>query len=301
MTVIARKIALAAEAPPDRPDAEALARAARPALVAMISDWLGEDEPDIVDCTGRWVPVEDVDLPSIIISRQGASKTLRAALALDAPLAFAAVGRLLRIDVGTDSALTEMLKPYLSETVLSLDAALDGLDCLSGLGAGRVGWTRMEPCDLLPLMGEGDLLELTLTLLDPSGQPARVVLVATSAVLGAPQDAPDHACASTPTKQPPRLGPCQIEVRAVGDRIRMSVADCSRLKIGQVVALPGLRFDQLELTVSMDDGPVPLTDAALGADKGIKAVRLNRGLDPDFRAPPPGGGPGPSGYGTAQV
>ena len=64
------------------------------------------------------------------------------------------------------------------------------------------------------------------------------------------------------------------------------------LEIGQVVGLPGLRFDQLDLDVEMGDGPVRLTDAALGADKGRKAVRLNHGLDPAFRLrPDPSPGP----------
>lgn len=81
-----------------------------------------------------------------------------------------------------------------------------------------------------------------------------------------------------------RLGPCRLSVHIVGDKLSLSVADCTRLEIGQVFSLPRLQFDNVTLRLVSGGRRRDLAQGTLGMDKGQKAVRLHGPPDPEFFA-----------------
>lgn len=81
-----------------------------------------------------------------------------------------------------------------------------------------------------------------------------------------------------------RLGPCRLSVHVVGDQLDLSVADCTRLEIGQVFNLPRLQFDDVALRLVSGGRMRELSRGTLGMDSGRKAVKLHRPPDPDFFA-----------------
>ncbi len=73
-------------------------------------------------------------------------------------------------------------------------------------------------------------------------------------------------------------------IRAVLDSQKMSVADCTRLEIGQIIALDGASTDTVRLETQTQDGAVTLTDAVLGAYRSHRALRISSDIDPNFLA-----------------
>ncbi len=73
-----------------------------------------------------------------------------------------------------------------------------------------------------------------------------------------------------------------VPIRAVIESFHMTVADCTRLKIGQVIDLPGVSLQSIGLETDMPDKQVNIGTAALGIYKSRRAVKLTSDLDPDF-------------------
>lgn len=78
----------------------------------------------------------------------------------------------------------------------------------------------------------------------------------------------------------------KIPVRAVVESREMTVADCTRLQIGDVIPLPGVSLQSIGLETDMHDGPVNIATAALGIYKLNRAVKLTCDLDTDFFSTP---------------
>jgi hypothetical protein len=258
-----------------------------PSLNSALCDWLSLEDGQIELTQANWaLPTADA-IPDIIMTSRGSRRSRRIAVALTAPLVEMAARDVLQLDSGIDPAALAVLRPFAEQNMLSLGDHMKETRIMMHSGLTDPIWTVDQRSTVLSDFSAFEVLSMEVAFLDGDGGDMRIVLIITTELLAIGQSEDDVA--PPPPKAPrlpPRLGPCHVEIQAVADRVRMSVADCSRLKIGQVISLPGLRFDHLELSVEMGDGPVPLTDASLGADKGLKAVRLNRGLDPSFRVAP---------------
>jgi hypothetical protein len=72
-------------------------------------------------------------------------------------------------------------------------------------------------------------------------------------------------------------------VRAVLDNLRMSVADCTRLEIGQVLPLPGVSLENISLEVEMRDQRLAVANGLLGIHKTRRAVKLSEDISQEFR------------------
>lgn len=258
-----------------------------PSINSALCDWLSLEDAQIELTHADWaMPKADV-IPGIIMTTRGSRRSRRIAVALTDPLVEMAAQDVLQLDSGLDAAALAVLRPFAEENMLSLGDSINDTRIMAHSGLEEHVWAVEQRDTVLADFTAYEVLSMEVAYLDGDGGDMRIVLIVTTELLASGQS--EDTVASPLPKAPslpPRLGPCHVEIQAVADRVRMSVADCSRLKIGQVIGLPGLRFDHLELSVKMGDGPVPLTDASLGADKGLKAVRLNRGLDPSFRVAP---------------
>lgn len=285
MSVIARKIAIANEPVQIRPDEARLADRIIADLEPILLNWLSLEEVEIECLSVEWEqPTADI-LSDRLVSCRGERPSQRAALCANPALADHAVKTLLRIDGEPDAEALSALRPFALQNMAALGARISRTSIMSAAST-PPQWATDEIPIVLDIFEPLETLCLTLRLKGVSKEDLQLTLLMSHDMLISEADQAAAAQTDEAPSLPPRLGPCHVEVRAVGDRVSLSVADCTRLEIGQVVALPGLRFDQLDLDVEMGDGPVRLTDAALGADKGRKAVRLNRGLDPTFRERP---------------
>ncbi|NHK26320.1 hypothetical protein FF098_000190 [Parvularcula flava] len=66
----------------------------------------------------------------------------------------------------------------------------------------------------------------------------------------------------------------RVQLRAVLERCPMTIAECARLEVGQVIPLPGVSLNELCLAAWADQGHLPVATAALGVMKQFKAVKL---------------------------
>lgn len=73
-----------------------------------------------------------------------------------------------------------------------------------------------------------------------------------------------------------------VPVRAVVETCRMTVADCTRFEIGQIIDLPGVSLQSIGLETEMIDGNVNFGSAALGIYKAHRAVKLIENVNPEF-------------------
>ena len=73
-----------------------------------------------------------------------------------------------------------------------------------------------------------------------------------------------------------------VPVRVVVETCRMTVADCTRFEIGQVINLPGVSLDSIGIEAEMSGVSVNFASAALGIYKAHRAVKLIDNIDPDF-------------------
>ena len=283
--MISRKIAIAKQPVQNRPDEFDLADQVIPHIKPILMDWLSLEELELECVSADWSLPSADSLSDRLVSCRGQNPSQRAALCANAALADKAVTTLLKIDEDTDPEALAALRPFALQNLVALGGRLNGSQIMRHAGT-TPQWTVDEIPSLLDRFEPYPTLSLTVRLKRLGSQDHLLtVLITRDLLISDAERAEANPTNAAPTL-PPRLGPCHVEVRAIGDRVSLSVADCTRLEIGQIVALPGLRFDQLDLDVEMGDGPVRLTDAALGADKGRKAVRLNHGLDPTFRERP---------------
>lgn len=262
-----------------------------PNIHRSLCAWLSLEDTEVELTRANWAMPNTNDIPNIIMSTRGLRRSQRIAIAMTEPLVEMAAKDILQLDSGLDAAALAVLRSFAEQNMLTFGARINETRIMTHSGVTDPEWAIQPLGDMQADFGAYDVLSMEIAFLDGDGGDMRIVIIVTSEMLALDQfeDDGDTAMPQAP-RLPPRLGPCHVEIQAVADRVRMSVAECSRLKIGQVIGLPGLRFDHLELSVEMGDGPVLLTDASLGADKGLKAVRLNRGLDPAFRRAPPNQG-----------
>ncbi len=73
-------------------------------------------------------------------------------------------------------------------------------------------------------------------------------------------------------------------VRAVLDSFQMSVADCTRLEIGQILPLPGVSLENISLEVEMRNQRLAVANGLLGIHKTHRAVKLSEDISEEFRS-----------------
>lgn len=73
-----------------------------------------------------------------------------------------------------------------------------------------------------------------------------------------------------------------IGLNAVLEKMPMTIAECSRLEVGQVVQLPGVEPGVLSLCAETMHGPVAISQGELGAWKGKRALKLKAPLLESF-------------------
>ncbi len=73
-------------------------------------------------------------------------------------------------------------------------------------------------------------------------------------------------------------------VEVVIEDVTMSIADCTRLEIGQIINLPGASHTRLDLKVRTNSDIQNISNATLGMFKSNKAVKLLDDIDPSFLA-----------------
>lgn len=71
-------------------------------------------------------------------------------------------------------------------------------------------------------------------------------------------------------------------LRAVLESREMTVADCTRLEIGQVIALPGVSLQELKVEAELTESRLCITKGALGIHKTRRAVKLVEDIGSDF-------------------
>lgn len=79
-----------------------------------------------------------------------------------------------------------------------------------------------------------------------------------------------------------RINPTQTRLRSVLESCRMSVADCTRLEIGQVLPLPGASLGAIKIEAEFGDKRQVILQGAMGVHKSHKAIRLKSNLDTAF-------------------
>jgi hypothetical protein len=105
-----------------------------------------------------------------------------------------------------------------------------------------------------------------------------------------------HEAFRVPERQPPsriedqeaeqdlrnRLGCLKVPMRAVATQVSLTIADCTRLQIGQVIAAPRLNLDTVSLRIAASHGTEQIVRGRFGMDQGSKAVQLCQPIDPAF-------------------
>lgn len=81
-----------------------------------------------------------------------------------------------------------------------------------------------------------------------------------------------------------RINPTQTRLRSVLESCRMSVADCTRLEIGQVLHLPGASLEAIKIEVEFADKRQVILEGEMGIHKSHKAIRLTSEIDATFTA-----------------
>ena len=74
----------------------------------------------------------------------------------------------------------------------------------------------------------------------------------------------------------------EVSLQAVLETCQMSVADCTRLEIGQIIPLPSAPLHSIKLETQTEDGLVELGISTLGTYKSNKAVQLSDNVLTDF-------------------
>lgn len=71
-------------------------------------------------------------------------------------------------------------------------------------------------------------------------------------------------------------------LRAVLESCEMTVADCTRLAIGQVIPLPGVSLQSLNIEAELKENRICIAKGALGIHKTRRAVQLIEDVSPSF-------------------
>lgn len=73
-----------------------------------------------------------------------------------------------------------------------------------------------------------------------------------------------------------------VPIRAVVESCKMTVADCTRLEVDDVIALPGASLQAVSLQTDMAEGPVNIGMASLGIYKSNWALKLSADLNEEI-------------------
>lgn len=73
-----------------------------------------------------------------------------------------------------------------------------------------------------------------------------------------------------------------MPLKVIVEVLNMSVADCTRLELGQTIRLPGASHRSLSVSTETSAGLVDLARSTLGVAKSNKAVKLLDDIDPNF-------------------
>lgn len=81
-----------------------------------------------------------------------------------------------------------------------------------------------------------------------------------------------------------------MPIRAVVESCHMTIAECTRLEIGQVIALPGVSLNAIGIFIDTDTGDdkqteadtIELAQGSLGVFKKNRALKLIENIDPSF-------------------
>jgi len=81
-----------------------------------------------------------------------------------------------------------------------------------------------------------------------------------------------------------------MPIRAVVETCNMTIAECTRLEIGQVIALPGVSLNSVGIFIDLETGGaaetdkdvIELTKGSLGIFKKNRALKLIENIDPSF-------------------
>ena len=81
-----------------------------------------------------------------------------------------------------------------------------------------------------------------------------------------------------------------MPIRAVVETCHMTIAECTRLDIGQVIALPGVSLNSVGIFIDLETGDsaetdkdvIELTKGSLGIFKKNRALKLTENIDPSF-------------------
>jgi len=79
-----------------------------------------------------------------------------------------------------------------------------------------------------------------------------------------------------------RVEKSHTSLRAVVENREMTVAECTRLSIGQVIPLPGVSLQKVAVEAELSEGRIQIATGALGIHKTRRALRINDGIDPEF-------------------
>ena len=73
-----------------------------------------------------------------------------------------------------------------------------------------------------------------------------------------------------------------IVLDSVLERLALTIGECWRLQVGQVIPLPGVSTSDLALSAETSDGAMDIARGELGVWKGRRAVKLNSSIEQGF-------------------
>lgn len=73
-----------------------------------------------------------------------------------------------------------------------------------------------------------------------------------------------------------------VSIDAVLDRLPMSIGECSRLSVGQILPLPGAALDRLSISAETVSGDMNIGRGEMGVLKHNRAVKLESAILPGF-------------------
>lgn len=79
-----------------------------------------------------------------------------------------------------------------------------------------------------------------------------------------------------------RVEKSHTSLRAVVENTQMTVAECTRLQIGQIIPLPGVSLQKVSVEAELTEGRIQIATGALGIHKTRRALKITDGIDPDF-------------------
>ncbi len=91
-----------------------------------------------------------------------------------------------------------------------------------------------------------------------------------------------HARKQTPGALRASVRKSAITIDAVLDELTMSVGDCSRLAVGQILALPSAALERLSIAAETISGSMVIGQGAMGVWKQNRAIKLAAAIQPGF-------------------